>query len=804
MLIDGTRTVAGAGYCGVMKVPKRWRTGVERVLLAPKTVDLTPARSLLPDVAARAASLESLTDHELTAAAAGLREREPGRELSRDELVAVCALAREAAARALGERPFDVQILGALAMLDGHVAEMATGEGKTLTAVVAAFGQVLRGEPVHVLTINEYLARRDAEWMGPVYELLGVSVAWVGETSTAVQRRAAYGHDVTYVSVNEVGYDFLRDGLRAGADDAVLRGLATVIVDEADSILVDEARVPLILAGARDIATDLIATAARVARTLERGKDYEVTQDGRVVELTDAGITVAEAAFGGVDLYGSEHLEWLNALNLALQAEALLRRDIEYIVRDGRVDLVDEYRGRVTRQRRWPDGLHAAVEAKENLERSVEGEVLATITVQAFIGLYRTRSGMTATATAVRDQLREFYGLGVAVVPPNVPSIRVDAPERIYRTRGQLETALVAEASAAHALGRPVLIGTLDVAHSERIAARLLDTGIACVVLNAKDDEAEADIVARAGARGAVIVSTQMAGRGTDIRLGGPPGPGDRRAEVVAVGGLYVLGCGRHDSRRVDDQLRGRAGRQGDPGESRFYLSLDDELVTRYAGAAMPSPRSTARKLRRTIHTEPDGLVHDPAVTAAVEHAQTVAEEITFEVHRNTWRYNLFIELQRCIVAERRESLLTTSTATSLLAQRSPRRYGEVLARVGDLTEAARSIALYHLDQHWTDHLAYLADVREGINLRVLAHLDPVDEFHRETATAFKTLLAEVDDLTVNTFESVDITGPQWRVADAGFLRPTATWTYMVHDNPLGDSVGAGAGFARRYLRRSA
>jgi preprotein translocase subunit SecA len=784
-----------------MKAAHRWRTGIERVLLAPTTVDLTPSRALLPDIAAQVAALGNLSDDELTTAAVRLRERGPRRELSREDLVSVCALAREAAARALGERPFDVQILGALAMLGGHVAEMATGEGKTLTAVVAAFGHVLRGEPVHVLTVNEYLARRDAEWMGPVYRLLGVSVGWVGEAFTAPERRTAYRCDVTYASINEVGYDFLRDGLRERADDGVLRELATVIVDEADSILVDEARVPLILAGARDLATDLAATAARVVSTLERGRDYEVVDGGRVVELTEAGITAAETAFGGVDLYGPEHLEWLNALNLALHAEALLRKDVEYIVRDGRVDLVDEYRGRVTRQRRWPDGLHAAVEAKENLDRTAEGEVLATITVQAFIGLYRTRCGMTATAIPVREQLREFYQLGVAVVPPNVPSIRTDAPERVYLTREQLETALVAEVSAAHALGRPVLIGTLDVAHSERVAAQLLDAGITCVVLNAKDDAAEAAVVARAGAPGAVTVSTQMAGRGTDIRLGGPAET--RRDEVVAVGGLYVIGCGRHDSRRVDGQLRGRAGRQGDPGGSVFFVSLDDELVTRYAGAAIPSPKSTAKKLRRTIHSGPGGLVADEAVAAAVDHAQTVAEEITFEVHRNTWRYNLFIELQRRIVAQHRESVLTTPASAALLARRSPRAYADVLARVGDLTEAARSIALYHLDRRWTEHLAFLADVREGINLRVLAHLDPVDEFHRETAAAFKTLLGEVDDLTVHTFENVEIIGPQWRMADAGFVRPTATWTYMVHDNPLGAGVGLGVGFARKYLVRS-
>jgi preprotein translocase subunit SecA len=785
-----------------MSVPQRWRTRIERALFAPKTVELQPLQALLPEVAAQGVRLARRTDSELTAEARALRGSCHER-LSQADMVTACSLAREAAHRGLGERPFDVQILGALAMLSGHVAEMATGEGKTLAAAVAAFGHVLRGEPVHVLTVNDYLARRDAEWMAPVYERLGVSVGWVAEVATPAQRRAAYACDITYASIGEVGYDFLRDGLRDRDADRVQRGLATVIVDEADSILVDEARVPLILAGARDFDSSLTATVARVARTLERGHHYEVADAGRVVELTEAGITAAETAFGGVNLYGPEHLEWLTALNLALHAEVLLRRDVEYIVRDGRVDLVDEYRGRTTRQRRWPDGLQAAVEAKENLLRTTEGEVLATVTVQAFIGLYRTRCGMTATAMAVRDQLREFYDLAVTVVPPNVPSIRIDALERVYLTRHQREAALVAEVAAAHAVCRPVLIGTLDVARSERVAALLRAADIECVVLNAKDDAAEAAIVARAGAPGAVTVSTQMAGRGTDIRLGGPDEA--RRAEVVAVGGLYVIGCGRHDSRRVDDQLRGRAARQGDPGGSLFLVSLDDDLITRYGAAALPSPTSEARKLRRAIHSGPGGMVDDATVAAAVEHAQTVAEGITYEVHRNTWRYNLFIELQRRVVAQRREDLLRTPAAATLLADRDPGRSAEVLTRVGDLTGAARSIALYHLDERWTEHLAYLADVREGIGLRVLAHRDPVDEFHRECAAVFRTLLAEIDDATVDTFAATaaSITSPEWTVADAGYMRPTATWTYMVNENPLSDGVGFGVGFARKYLRKA-
>jgi preprotein translocase subunit SecA len=806
-----------------VRVSERLRLGFQRFLQPPKTVDLQLFQSLLSDAAVYGERLTGLSNTELAAAAAVLRREKPGgpgaagaggpnagglpaADAGRTTLAAVCALAREAAARGLGERPFDVQLLGAMAMLSGHVAEMATGEGKTLTAAVAAFGYALGGEPVHILTVNDYLARRDAEWMTPVYERLGVSVGWVGESSTPAERREAYSRHVTYVSVSEAGYDYLRDQLRSNHADAVQRGLATVIVDEADSILIDEARVPLILAGARGGDPDLPRSANRVVHDLRPGRHYAVAEDRRSVELTGAGAAVAEARLGGIDLYAPQNLEWLNAVNVALYAQTLLRRDVEYIVRGGKVDLVDEYRGRIAQRRRWPDGLQAAVEAKEGLDTTAEGEVLATITVQALIGLYRTTCGMTATGAVVGDQLREFYQLNVAVIPSNTPGIRVDEPDRVYASRDQREAALIDEVAAAHAVGRPVLVGALDVAQSERLAARLRAAGVACMVLNAKNDAEEAAIIADAGAAGAVTVSTQMAGRGIDIRLGGrakdstygpQSGPPDRtqganqagRDQVAELGGLYVIGSGRHDSRRVDDQLRGRAGRQGDPGGSVFFVSLDDELVTRHGRDALPSLPAVG----------PDGRVRDEAVNRAVEHAQRVAEGILFQIHRNTWRYNIFIEHQRRFLATRRHELLTTDAAAQLLSQRSPARYAEACQAIGAevLGDAARSIALFHLDRRWADHLAYLAEVREGVNLRAMAHLDPVDEFHRATVSAFTRLASEVDDRTVATFDDVAITGPEWNIADAGLVRPTATWTYMAHDNPFGSQFELGASFAR-------
>ncbi len=766
-----------------MGVWQRVRIGYRRFLQRPgTTVDLGPLAALLPAVATQEERLAGLTDAGLTAAAGELRSgTDP---IGTQTLVAVCALAREAARRGLGERPFDVQVVGALAMLSGHVAEMPTGEGKTLAAAVAAFGFALRGEPVHVLTVNDYLARRDAEWMAPVYDLLGVTVGWIDESATPAERRAAYARDVTYASVSEAGYDYLRDQLCVEPADAVQRGLATVLVDEADSILIDEARVPLVLAGAVPGGATSVRAAAALVRGLRPGRHYQVAEDGRSAHLSTTGLATVEQRLGGINLYGPEQLELLTAVNLALHAKALLRRDVDYIVRDGKVDLVDEFRGRVAQRRRWPDGLQAAVEAKEGLAATEEGQVLGTITVQALIGLYSTTCGMTATGALVGDQLREFYRLEVAVVGPNSPCIRVDEPDRVYATREQKEAALVAQIAATQATGRPVLVGTLDVAESERLAARLRHTGVGCVVLNAKNDAEEAAIIAEAGVAGTVTVSTQMAGRGIDIRLGGSDRSnrdGADRDRVAEMGGLYVMGCGRHDSRRVDDQLRGRAGRQGDPGSSVFFVSVEDDLVVQHGQDALPALPVAG----------PAGRLRDLAVARAVEHAQRVAEGISFEMHRNTWRYSVVLEQQRQRFAARRREMLDTDAAARLLAERRPERYAEIRDAVGGpaLHRAARAILLFHLDRCWADHLAYLAEIREGVHLRALGRLDPLDEFHRAAVPAFSRLLSTVEDSAVATFNRVEITGDGWDPTAAGLVRPTATWTYMVHDNPFGSEL---------------
>jgi preprotein translocase subunit SecA len=872
-----------------MGVTQRLRNRMSRFLQRPgTTVDLTPLRKNLPAIREREDELTELDDAALTE-----------RARAATSVVDICAVGREAARRGLGERPYDVQLLGAMAMLGGSVAEMATGEGKTLTAAIAAYGHARSGNgPVHVLTVNDYLARRDAEWMEPVYTLLGLSVGWVTEASTHEERLEAYARDVTYVSVSEAGFDYLRDQLVTDLADRVQRELSTAIVDEADSILIDEARVPMVLAGAVPGEQDPVHAAAAAVRGLRANRHYEIADDGRSVAFTTAGLAAVEKALGDIDLYDDAHVEQLSAANVALHAHALLHRDVDYIVRGGAVELIDEMRGRVAQRRRWPDGLQAAVEAKEGLDQTAEGEVLGTITVQAFVALYPTVCGMTATAVLVGDQLREYFRLEVAVIPPNTPCIRVDEPDRIYATRGEKEDALVAEIAASHEVGRPVLVGTLDVKESESLAAALAASGVPCVVLNAKNDDEEAAIIAEAGTYGAVTVSTQMAGRGVDIRLGGSDQAD--RDRVAGLGGLYVLGGGRHHSRRVDDQLRGRAGRQGDPGTSVFFVSLEDELIQRHAPDAVPpSPRMNA-----------DGLVTDEQVDFAVEHAQRISEGVQHEIHRNTWRYSVVIEQQRKALAERRERLLTTDVAAQMLRRRSPDKAAEVdaldeaavetddggepddaavvaveadLAAIegdlggtdggtdggieggvaaaerpadeparrvarsdvgadgdaevadvgadgdaevadeaaderpadepagrvarsdervggdaevadeaadgeGTLSRVGRSIALYQLDRLWAEHLAELSEVREGVHLRALGRLDPLDEFHRSAVPAFNALVPAIEERTVESFDEMQI-GRGWQPDASSLVRPSATWTYLVHDNPFGSEL---------------
>ncbi|MGA2134424.1 MAG: hypothetical protein ABSH50_19195 [Bryobacteraceae bacterium] len=519
-------------------------------------------RSCVEQINAMRARFARLSDAELRSAAS-----------QTEDLCPWIAAVATAASRILGQDMYDVQLRGALALARGAIAEMQTGEGKTLAAVpaIAWFARARQG--VHVMTVNDYLARRDAAWMGDIYRFFGFSVAHVQQGMTPTERRAAYAADITYATPNEIGFDFLRDRLAMRPDEQVHRRFHAAVIDEADSILIDEARVPLVIAGGASGDRGAAYVADQIVRGLRVGEHFTIDPGGHNAALTDAGIHAVESALGCGNLFDDRNLAIHEAIGEALHAHALLRRDVDYIVRHGVIEMVDEFKGRIALDRRWPAGLHTAIEAKESVTAKSQGMILGQITLQHLVALYPMVCGMTGTAATQPVEFSRIYGLRVETIPTHRPVIRVDHPDVVFRTKAEKEQAVVAEIRRIHASGQPVLAGTASVADSERLSALLAD--VPHEVLNARHDEREAAIVARAGERGAVTVSTNMAGRGTDIRLG---------EGVVELGGLYVIGTNKHESRRIDNQLRGRAGRQGDPGSSRFFLSLEDDLMVKYAG----------------------------------------------------------------------------------------------------------------------------------------------------------------------------------------------------------------------------
>nr|WP_306429015.1 accessory Sec system translocase SecA2 [Corynebacterium sp. 76QC2CO] len=682
-----------------------------------------------------------------------------------------------ASERTLGLRPFPVQLQAVLRLLEGDVIQMATGEGKTLVGAMAATGFGLLGKRVHVVTVNEYLAGRDQEWMRPLVEFFGLSSSHIAEEMGPGERRQAYLANVVYGPVNELGFDVLRDQLITRSEDAVVAAPDVAIVDEADSVLIDEALVPLVLAGSAPGEAPR-GRITQVVRRLKEKEHFTVSDDARTAHLTEAGAHAVEQALGIHSLYDSEHVgSTLVQVNLALHAHALVHRDVHYIVREGKVALIDASKGRVAQLQRWPDGVQAAVEAKEGLAVTEGGKILDTITIQALMGRYPLVCGMTGTAVEATDQLRQFYNLHISLIEPNVPNIRNDYADRVYATATEKFQAIVSDIAAIHATGQPVLVGTQDVAESEALAQALEEQGIQAAVLNAKNDAHEAAIIAQAGGLGQVTVSTQMAGRGTDIRLGGVDGA--NYEEVVAAGGLAVIGSSRYRTQRLDNQLRGRAGRQGDPGMSQFYVSLEDDLLLAGGDGA-------------EIGATPDatGLIQSKKVENFIGHCQRVTEGELLEIHAQTWKYNQLLADQREIIVERRKNILESNQAWQELAAANPQRaeqlQGEVPGEV--LEQAAREIMLFHLDNAWSEHLALMDDVRESIHLRAIARETPIDEFHRIAVREFKELAQRAVDEAVETFGTVAIDAAGAHLEDAGLIRPSATWTYMVSDNPLQNS----------------
>jgi preprotein translocase subunit SecA len=764
-----------------------WRHHIARIQGSSIDFDLRDFESPLADIMAQEADLERLVDDDIEARAANLRERaRAGHDLN-ELTVPLFALTREIARRAIGQRPFDVQVIAAIAMHRGAVVEMQTGEGKTLAAVMPAALNALTGRGVHVLTFNDYLARRDAEWMGPIYQRLGLSVSFVHNGMTAAERRKAYGADVTYVTAKEAGFDYLRDHLALEVADVVHRPFHFALVDEADSLLIDEARVPLVIAGRVESEPSSSRRLADLVATLQQGVDFDFDEYARDVELTERGIQHVETVLQCGSLYDNANYRLLTELNCALHARALLKRDVDYLVRDGRIGIIDELTGRVVPDRHWPDGLQAALEAKEGVERRPDGRILGSVTLQHFLGNYARLSGMTGTAQTAAAELHAFYGLRVVVVPTHRPMIRTDRSDLIFMHRDAKERAVINEVERVHACGRPVLIGTLNVEESERIADRLTARGVCCDVLNAKNDEAEAQVIARAGAPGAVTISTNMAGRGTDIRLGtaGTTDPDHqaKHARVVALGGLYVIGTNRHESRRVDLQLKGRAGRQGDPGESRFFVSLDDELLVRYGIHGLIAGRFVAG--------ERDDPIDNPILIREIARTQRIVEGQNVEIRKTLWKYSAVVEAQRRSLMEWRQAILHGLEVPGVWRRVAEKR-AELAAAVGEdaLGRAERLVTLYEIDRCWRDHLSLVADVREGTHLVSLGGQDPLAHFTRTITMAFHRLEETVDDRVLEALGRIHVDGQGLDLSRLQLKSPSSTWTYLVNDDPFRNQIG--------------
>jgi preprotein translocase subunit SecA len=746
-----------------------------RLTGTPVEHDLLRYRDQLDRVIAVGA--QHLTDAQIRAHFERARTRARVEQNLDGLLPEVYALTREACARVLGLRPFGVQMMAAVALHQGKLAQLATGEGKTLVAVLPAALNALTGRGVHVLTANDYLARRDAAWMGDAYRFLGLSVAAVAQGMSRQERQAAYASDITYVTAKEAGFDFLRDHTVTNPAHLVQRRFHYAIVDEADFILIDEARVPLVIAG--ETASPDIARAdiAAMVRRLAAGRDYRVDEHERNVTITDAGFQQIETLLGCGPLHAPEQRLLLAAIHVALHAEVLLQRDRDYIVRDGRIELVDEFTGRVADNRRWPHGIQPAVEAKEGLEIRAEGTVLGSIPIQHFVRLWPKLAGMTATAVPSAVEFREFYGLTTVVFPPNRPCRRVDETDVVFTHRRAKMAALVAEIARAHTTGRPILVGTASVAESEELGRALRAVRIKCRVLNARHDAREAIIVARAGMPGAVTISTNMAGRGTDIVLGG--GDAQAHEHVTALGGLYVIGTNRHESRRIDDQLRGRAGRQGDPGSSRFFISLEDDLIRRYGVMALIPTRH--RPLPQ------DGPVDDPIVRREIGRAQRIIEGQHFEMRRTLWRYSAMVEEQRAQMCERREEWLHDAIQPTACVEGAPEHYAALERAVGAATlrRAENRLTLILLDRRWSAHLGLIEDIREGIHLQRYGGRDPLTEFQRQIIEAYAAMMEGLRDEVVETFDRLRSVNGTIDLEGAGLRGPTSTWTYLINDNPF-------------------
>jgi preprotein translocase subunit SecA len=876
----------------------------QKLLHAGEGKRLKAVQAIVPEVNAFEPEIERLSDEELARRTVQWRERvdqarasaldidaanDAVAEVLDDLLPEAFAVVREAGRRTLGQRHFDVQIMGGAALHLGWVAEMKTGEGKTLVATLPSYLNALAGRGVHLVTVNDYLARRDAEWMGRIYSFLGLTVGTIiPDDSSADEKRVQYDCDITYGTNNEFGFDYLRDNMVVDIAEQVQRGHRPQswsphfygIIDEIDSILIDEARTPLIISGPASDAAELYYQFARIARGLQRERDYEVDEAKRTVVPTEEGISRVEEALAVDNLYDHVNQNYVHQLQQALRGKELFKRDVDYIIAGGEVKIVDEFTGRILEGRRWSEGLHQAVEAKEGVKIKEENQTLATVTLQNYFRMYEKLAGMTGTASTEAGEFAHTYDLQVVSIPTNKPMVRADNADFIYKTEDAKYDSAVEDISERHAKGQPVLVGTISVEKSEKLSRALEKTGIPHQVLNAKQHEREAEVIAQAGQLEAVTVATNMAGRGVDILLGGNPEGLARREclkeglsigtpeyderyadvlprfqeeckvegdKVRSLGGLYVLGTERHESRRIDNQLRGRSGRQGDPGESRFYLSLEDELMRLFATGMM----------QRVMNASfPDDVpLESKMVSRAVERAQGTVEDRNFEIRKNVLKYDEVMNEQRKVIYKRRQQILdgedlreealeaidaaigrlveqycggefaeewdtsglleeartyfpvrltkeeidaavSPDAVDELLYQDAANLYAEkeqqleVEGGENTLRDIERRVMLSVIDQHWREHLYEMDYLQEGINLRAMGQRDPLAEWQREGFDMFEAMMGQIEDDFVRYVFHLQV------VVDEQPRQQVQNLQYSAPTDPVQGSTSIGAAMA--------
>ena len=748
--------------------------------------------------------LQNLTDDKLTASTDNFRERLQAGETLTDILPEAFAVCREASRRVLGMRHFDVQLMGGMCLHEGKIAEMKTGEGKTLVATLPVYLNALEGKGVHMVTVNDYLARRDSEWMGRLYQFLGLTVGLILHDMDFPERKFAYSCDVTFGTNNEFGFDYLRDNMVVHEEQMVQRPLHYAIVDEVDSILIDEARTPLIISGPGAKSTEMYSVMARAVANLREGTDYTVDEKQKTVSPNDDVVPKVEKFLGIQNLYAPENIEMSHCFTMALRAKALMKRDRDYVVRDNEIVIVDEFTGRLMTGRRYSDGLHQAIEAKEGVRIQRESQTLATITFQNYFRMYDKLAGMTGTAKTEEDEFLKIYKLPVVVIPTNKPVRRVDHPDVVYKNKRAKYRAVTATVEQVHAKGQPVLIGTTSIEQSEELSGYLRKRGIPHSVLNAKFHEKEAQIVANAGQRDAVTIATNMAGRGTDIKLG---------EGVPELGGLFIIGTERHESRRIDNQLRGRSGRQGDPGESRFFISLEDDLMRLFASEAIA-------KVMDKLGMEEDEPIEHTLITRSIEHAQKKVEARNFDIRKHVLEYDDVMNQQREIMyGERRKILRGENLRENIrgmvnhiikqemnqyaneklypeewqldelikdaekvfapagilkrseLEQMSRDELKAYLEKLAEDTyrqreqiftetimrELEKVVMLRIVDNKWMEHLDHMDMLREGINLRAYGQRTPLVEYKIEALAMFQEMEGEIQDQIATTMYHVAI-----------------------------------------------